>query len=204
MWARKGYSRSAKLLLSEFVVAEGAQVLLEESKELCAWLHGRLDQLDAEDWRRLPAEAVAWPHTRWATASTCSIRGLRDALIALAENLIKPLVQELAHPGITDAPEAHALEALHKHLARTVGQVVKELLQGLETGVPLMGALEYILTLPKMGACPPKHLSITAPAQEYGSVSVPLPAKVAAALSTAKAKQEAATEARAVLTYSNL
>ena len=196
MWARKSHSQTANGLLSEFIVAEGVQLPLEESKELCAWLRGCLDQLDVEDWRRLPAEVAAWPHTRWATASTSTIHCLRDALVALAENLIKPLVQELADPSkFTDALEAHALEALHKHLARTVGQVVKELHQGLVALHPHQEDV-YILS-----SAPGAPLSV---APDGRTISVCLPAKVAAALSTAKAKQEAATEARAVLTFLNL
>jgi len=187
MWSR-GHERTANVLLSKFFVASGVRVPLqvplrvplEESKELCAWLNERLDQLDARDWLRLPAELSAWPHTRWATASTCTLRCLRDALVALSANLVEPLIQDLVDP----AKSTPVLADLHEHLARTVGTVVKELLPGLATCVHQE---EYTL-------------SALAPAPD-GSLSVRLPATVEAALSTAKAKQEALDAARAVLAF---
>jgi hypothetical protein len=178
MWTANETERSANALLSKFFVAKDEQVTLEESKELCAWLRVRSDQLAAEDWLRLPAEVSAWPHTRWGTASASTICTLRSALVALSENLIKPLLQDLVDP----TKSTDVLAALHEHLARTVGKDILELLPGL-----VVDSLEqkYILAVPS-------------PAPD-GSLSVRLPAAVRATLSTAKAKYEAAALARSIL-----
>ena len=175
--------RSANALLSKFFVAKDEQVTLEESKELCAWLRVRVYQLAPEDLFRLPAEVSAWPHTRWGTASASTICTLRSALVALSENLIEPLLQDLMDP----MKSTDVLAALHAHLARTVGKDILELLPGL---IVESQEQKYILVAPS-------------PAPD-GSLTVRLPVAVQATLSTAKAKHEAATAARSILGYLGL
>ena len=175
--------RPANALLSKFFVVKNEQVTLEESKELCAWLCVRRDQVLAEDWLRLPAEVSFWRHTRWGTASASTIRTLRSVLVALSANLIAPLLEDLADP----MKYTNVLAALHEHLARTVGKDILELLPGLVVDLPEQ---KYNLVAPS-------------PAPD-GSLTVPPPVALQAPLLTAKAKYEAANVAQSILAFLGL
>ena len=176
MWScARGDQLSANVLLAEFLVVEGVQSPLEESKELSSWLDEHLAELTAEDLIRLPADVSAWPYTRWAKASASTIRCLRDALIALSETLIKPLVQELAN-----SPK-EALTTLHKYMAKILGKVVKDLLPVLVEN----RKMEFTLKSPVP--------------EPDGSISVGIPPTIEAMMRTTKAKKEAAEKAREVL-----
>jgi len=176
MWSRvRGDQLPVNVLLAAFLVVEGVQSPVEESPEVIAWLDEQLAKLTAEDLLRLPAEVSAWPHTRWTNSSASTIRCLRDALTALSETLIKPLVQELSN-----SPK-ESLTALHKYMARFLGKVVKDLLPVLVEN----RKLEFTLKSPVP--------------QPDGSISVGVPPTIEAMMRTTKAKKEAAEVAREVL-----
>ena len=176
MWScARGDQLSANVLLAEIFVVDGGQPPLEESKELCLWLDEHLAELTAEDLLRLPADVSAWPYTRWAEASASTIRCLRDALTALSETLIKPLLQELAK-----SPK-ESLTALHKYIARILGKVVKDLLPVLVETRKMEFTLKNSVPEPD------------------GSISVGIPPMVKAMMRTIQTKKEAAEVARQVL-----
>jgi hypothetical protein len=176
MWSRvRGDQLPVNVLLAAFLVVEGVQSPVEESPELIAWLDEQLAKLTAEDLLRLPAEVSAWPHTRWTISSASTIRCLRDALTALSETLIKPLVQELSN-----SPK-ESLTALHKYMARFLGKVVKDLLPVLVENRKMEFTLKSPVPNPD------------------GSISVGVPPTIEAMMRTTKAKKEAAEVAREVL-----
>jgi len=172
--------RTATVLLAKFLgaSAEPLPQVLEESKEISAWLTKRLAELDAQAWRRMPAAVTSWVHTTWNTASASTIGCLHNAIWVLEAYLVHPLVQDLAVLATSTA----LLEALHQHLARTVGKIIADLLPRL-----VVSDQELMYTFSSATAGPD------------GDVTTSVPLEVLSAVETAKAKKAVYDRAQDIL-----